>query len=327
MNSSDLMLPNPYMPMSYLTPPVAEMHMIKTNINLFTMGVLAWDWAMSIPDEYKIISIGGRLSSSKIMYFCSRVFAIASCVCSCIIYAAKVGDCQALGKALAALVVLTRNTNNLLFFSRVRAVYGNSLCVTFFFGFCYMVAFVTSMLVPSTLSAMHVGPTEYCIEAEVKPWIASVAALCHAVYDTLVFLAISYRIASASIGGDGRRSTLRCFFRGDGAPRVIKELLQNGQLCYLATIVTSITHIIVGLTTGYGTLFIMPVIAIQHIMTCRVHRTVILGLITSKQPPNALVMLTTFITDVDTSTMDDRLDTHKRLDPREGQLASPSDVV
>ncbi|KZP29526.1 hypothetical protein FIBSPDRAFT_1038862 [Athelia psychrophila] len=327
MNSSDSMLLNPQTPMSYLPPLVAENHMRSTYINFFTIGVLAWDWVMSMPDEYRILSIGRRLYSSKIMYCCSRVFAIASCLCSCIIYVAKVSDCQALGKTLAALIVLARNTNNLLFFSRVRAVYGNSLRVTFFFGLCYVVVFVTSMLVPSTLTATHIGPTEYCIESEVKPWIASLATLCNAVNDTLVFLAISYRIASASIGGGGRRSALRSFFRGDGAPRVIKELLQDGQLCYLATIVTSITHIIVGLTTGYGTLFTIPVVAIQHVMTCRVHRAVILGLIANKQPPNAPFMLTTFTTSVNTSTMDDRLETRKRLELREGQPASLSGAV
>ncbi|KZP29518.1 hypothetical protein FIBSPDRAFT_946782 [Athelia psychrophila] len=327
MNSSDSILLNPHTPMLYLPPSIAELYTIETNINLFTMGVLAWDWAMSMPDEYKIISIGRRLSSAKIMYFCSRVLTITTGLCACAICVLPASNCHALGQISAALVVLALSVNNLLFFSRVRAVYGNSLRVTYFFGFCYTVVFVTCMLVPSTYNAIHIGPTEYCIDGEVKPWIAFLAISCNAVNDTLVFLAISYRIASASIAGDDRRSRLQRFFRGDGAPRVVKELLQNGQLSYLATIVTSITHIILGLTTGYGALFTMPVVAIQHIMTCRVHRAVILGLITSKQPPNAPVILTTFITGVDTSTMDDRLDTHKRLKLREGQLASPSGAV
>ncbi|KZP29525.1 hypothetical protein FIBSPDRAFT_1038860 [Athelia psychrophila] len=307
MNSSDSTLPNPHSPMVYLPPVVAESFMISANINLFTMGVLVWDWAMSIPDEYRILSIGRRLSSSKITYFCSRVFNIAACLCACIIYVLPVSDCHALSKSLTAFIVLALNTNNLLFFYRVRAVYGNSRGVTFFFGSCYMVVCVTSCFVPSTLDATHIGPTAYCINSEIKPWLSALSVVFNAVNDTLVFLAISYRIASTTMGA--------------------KELLQNGQLGYLSTVVLNMTQIILGFTTEYGTLIAMPVVAIQHIMTCRVHRAVILGLITSKQPPNLPVMLTTFIPSVDTSTTDDRLDAKKPLELQEGELAWPAGAV
>ncbi|KZP29583.1 hypothetical protein FIBSPDRAFT_1038876 [Athelia psychrophila] len=323
MNSSNSMLLNPLTPMSYLTPSAAEIHTLTANINLFTMGVLVWDWAMSMPDEYRILSIGRRLSLSNITYFGSRVFTVAACLCACILYVLPVSDCHALSKIFAAFLQLTLHSNNLLFFYRVRAVYSNSLRVTLFFGLCYMVVLVTCVFVPSTLNAIHIGPTEYCVESETKPWIASLATICNVVNDTLVFLAISYRIAFTSIGSADRRSALQRFFRGDGAPRVFKELLQNGQLYYLATIVTSIAHIILGLTTGYGTALTIPVVVVQHVMTCRVHRAVILGLANSNQPANTPLVLTTFISSVDASTMDDRLDTLKRRELQEGHLASP----
>lgn len=63
-------------------------------------------------------------------------------------------------------------------------------------------------------------------------WLASLI-ISNAVNGTLVFLAISYRIASNSMIGPGLRSNTRNFFRGDGAPRVVKALLHQGQLCYL----------------------------------------------------------------------------------------------
>lgn len=75
--------------------------------------------------------------------------------------------------------------------------------------------------------------TNYCIETNVNTWVAS-AMLSNAINDTLVFLAISYRIASLSVGGQGWRSMLSCFFLGDGVPRVAKQLLHHGQLCYLS---------------------------------------------------------------------------------------------
>lgn len=57
--------------------------------------------------------------------------------------------------------------------------------------------------------------------------------LSNAINNTLVFLAISYRIAALSVGGDGSLARWKCFFMGDGAPRVAKQLLHGGQLSYL----------------------------------------------------------------------------------------------
>ncbi|KAF7974728.1 hypothetical protein HWV62_11399 [Athelia sp. TMB] len=123
--------------------------------------------------------------------------------------------------------------------------------------------------------------------------------LANAINDTLVFLAISYRIASRSTGGQGWRSMLRCFVHGDGIPRVWKELLRNGQLCYFATIVLSIAQIIVATTTEYKATFSIPVIALENVMTCRVHRAVVLGL---KDQAKSTFLLTTVITNTMTGS-------------------------
>lgn len=94
-----------------------------------------------------------------------------------------------------------------------------------------------------------------------------------------------------------------------------------------STIVLSMAQIILGLTSEHGTLLTMPCIALEHVMTCRVHRAVILGLITDKQPPNSTFLLTTFIASVNASTMVDQLDTKKRSELQEGQTPSAPDAV
>ncbi|KZP31789.1 hypothetical protein FIBSPDRAFT_1037342 [Athelia psychrophila] len=278
MNSST-MLPNPYTPMAFLEPYDAEGHMLSAYVYSATTGALVWDWLMSIPDEYKMLSRGG-ISRSKVVYVCSRVFSLAFCLCSTIFQSAPVSNCQSLLSAIAVLTILALNTNTFLFFIRVRAVYGNSRRVTTFFSFCYVVVFGTSLYVPFALHARSISSesyrTDYCEEWRVNPWIAA-AMLSNVINNTLVFFAISYRIASTS--SEGWRSMLRSFFLGDGVPRVAKQLLHNGQLCYFATIALSITQIIMALTSTFYTTATIPVMALENAMTCRVHRGIILGLI------------------------------------------------
>jgi hypothetical protein len=55
----------------------------------------------------------------------------------------------------------------------------------------------------------------------------------HAIYDTLVFLAISFRILSYTVVGDTFEARVKSFFRGTGLPNLSRSILQGGQLYYL----------------------------------------------------------------------------------------------
>lgn len=130
-------------------------------------------------------------------------------------------------------------------------------------------------------------------------------------YGTCVFLAISYRIATKSMRGEGWSLALKSFFHGDGAPCVIKELLHRSQLCYLwvsrqvlmlstcsfslfrVTLVLELAMVILALSPVYQSALTVPAMALENVMTCRVHRAVILGLIADRELQTAPLMLTT----------------------------------
>lgn len=82
-------LPNPLDPMAYLPPADALASEFSTYLYMLTSGVsinfgdmytayidvvlqaLIWDWVMSMPDEYTILS-RGTLSVTKLVYVLSR---------------------------------------------------------------------------------------------------------------------------------------------------------------------------------------------------------------------------------------------------------------
>ncbi|KZP17711.1 hypothetical protein FIBSPDRAFT_933904 [Athelia psychrophila] len=275
-----LQLPNPYTPMVYLPPEQAALHKLEAYVYIASLGVLAWDWLMSMPDEYRILSTG-RISNSKVAYMFARLSTVGYCLSRVMFQVAPIGNCQTMFYIVIVFLILASSANNVLLFIRVRAVYDKSRSVTVFFGFWYFAVLGTTSAAPWAMEAVHLGPTNLCIVIKVQTWLTS-STVCNAVNGTLVFLAISYRISSRSICETGRRSTARRFFRGDGAPRVLKDLLHQGQLCYLATIMVYIPQIFLNFTKvpGYQGLLIMTVQVIENIMTSRVHRAVILGLIT-----------------------------------------------
>jgi len=201
----------------------------------------------------------------------------------CTVYeVAPVAHCQLLLNFIAVFFVIAMPATSLLFFYRVRAVWSNSKVVSYFFGFMWFVIFGLCVPIPWAVKGGHIGPTQRCINTVVH-WFTSPPIVANAIYDTLIFLAISFRIVSYTIVGETWQARLKCFVSGDGLPRLSKGLLQGGQLYYFATIGLSITTTVMVLSSSvppvFHALFSVPNIALESAMACRVFRDVKLGLI------------------------------------------------
>jgi hypothetical protein len=114
----------------------------------------------------------------------------------------------------------------------VRAVYCKNRIVTIIFGFLLLAVTGVYLMVPIGIRATHIPGTERCIELPEKTYYAA-PGLVNAGYDTLVFIAISFRILSFSLAGENLSSRARSFFRGDGLTHLSQSLLKGGQLYYL----------------------------------------------------------------------------------------------
>ena len=166
---------------------------------------------------------------------------------------APLEDCEAItglfGICSTLIVVLT----SFLFYLRVRAVYMKSRPISALFGFLWLI--VTALNILSS-QKLHLGqfiildlaltrlnsvvssvylPPGYCVPEDVPRIYYTLPCLSAFIYDTLVFLAISYRLA-ADAGGDlerSWRSRCRSIANGKGLHRLSRSLMQSGQKYYL----------------------------------------------------------------------------------------------
>jgi hypothetical protein len=226
--------------------------------------------------------------------------------------------CKSLTYILGGGLLVAVPSTSALFFFRVRAVYYNNKIVTVFFGSLWFVSFGLCFLLPFAGKAEHIGPTRFCMITQVNHY-PSFPLIAHFSFDTLVFLAISLRIASFSIVGDTFGSWMRSFFRGDGLPNLSRSLLYGGQLYYLSvTYFASNRHtlmcssstaigfnllllvmMLAPVSAVYHAMFIMPHIAVDSVMACRVFRGIKLGYI--KDASNTSPLTTIFFTPRDHS--------------------------
>ncbi|KIM88286.1 hypothetical protein PILCRDRAFT_771075 [Piloderma croceum F 1598] len=311
---------NPYTPLAFLRPEVADPFQIICYGNVATFAAFTWDWLMAIPEEYNIICKAG-FSWPNIMYFLSRFGTFGSCLLAMIYRIAPVDDCNALKYVEGMFLEIGVAATSLLFFIRVRAVYNHSRIITASFGLLWLVVVSLHILILLGVKRDRIPYTRRCIEGP-APKYTTVPIILTAVNDTLVFFAISYRMVSLAIASSTWSSRAKSFFMGDGLLNLSKALLQGGQVYYFATIGVAITATALILSPEIPGV-LKPIlgsvyIALSSTMACRVYRAFLLGVLTDPQMNTATVV--SFYRAAD-NTCDDHTLAHDTLSDRSSKLA------
>lgn len=142
-----------------------------------------------------------------------------------------VAHCTAFEYCVTISWVITSAASAFLFFQRVKAVYNDQKLIHYLFGILLLANISTSFLVPI---GSHLGPladTGYCINKGLKRYTAA-APIMRLVYDSFVFLAISFKIAMMQ-GVSGEVITWRRLFSRKSSSRLIRAILRGGQQYYL----------------------------------------------------------------------------------------------
>lgn len=100
------------------------------------------------------------------------------------------------------------------------------------FGILWLAVSVGSISVPLAVTGSHIGPTQYCFNAEVKSF-SSVAVILSTVNDSLVFLAISFKLMAGSDKKPFLERTKALIQGGNGLTSISKSLFKGGQVYYL----------------------------------------------------------------------------------------------
>lgn len=121
----------------------------------------------------------------------------------------------------------------LLFFFRVRAVFEDNRYVIVFCLFMWFAVLGGSMTLPFAVTGSNIGPTDYCMNSGVKAY-GSVATIVPFVFDTFVFVAISWRLTlNAYNTNTNMLGSLRTLLLGKSLYMLSRTLLRDNQKYYL----------------------------------------------------------------------------------------------
>ncbi|KAF9242893.1 hypothetical protein BU15DRAFT_72542 [Melanogaster broomeanus] len=265
---------NPIVYLNYLDPAVANEYEVSRNVRLATLGALAWDIFSSLPEDWQIARTS-KPTPVLFAYFSARICALVEVLLSVLLLTGPFTQCGILALTLCVFWVMASAACSYLFLKRVHAVFLQDRIVCHFFSFLWCAGFGTPFL--SFIGSLHnnyeIADTEHCIGRKVPDYL-SAAFIVPGLFDTLVFLAVTYKILVSHRASTSR--TWRAFWFGEALPRLSRAVLQGGQQYYMITAGVNVTRAVVTLLPSASPVlqkaFSSPAAALNSVMACRVFR-------------------------------------------------------
>ncbi|KAF9044940.1 hypothetical protein BJ165DRAFT_1404214 [Panaeolus papilionaceus] len=276
-------IPNPLTPMAFLSPQLAVQVTTGTYVLIGGCAVFIWDFVDNLRSDYRLITEKPlKIRIPTIVYMISRLGTLGFALSSAIFgSAALTWDCRRFLRIVGAFYPITTPATSFLFFLRLRAVFDRNRIVVAIFGFIWIALFGSTFTVPIGLIGGNIGPTKYCMTVEIREYIIT-STVISLVHDTLVLLAISWRLMTFTHTDPDIRRGVKTMVFGDYLPAFSRSLLHDGQKFYTATVsltlLTVIMFFIDSVPPIYRLMFSIPNVALMNIMACRVFRNTKFGL-------------------------------------------------
>ena len=145
---------------------------------------------------------------------------------------APIADCGAFQRAVFVSSALASPSTSMLFLFRIYGVFSSYKWIRLIFTMIWVALLATTWTIPFGGTAMHIGPTEFCIQTGFKSW-SRLPFVVNTANDTLIYLSISCYLFWLSHTLGPWTVHITAFFKGTGMPRLMSVLLASGQEYYL----------------------------------------------------------------------------------------------
>ncbi|KAL4248820.1 hypothetical protein ABKN59_004001 [Abortiporus biennis] len=274
---------NPLTPLAFLPPDIA-VQLENTRLVMMTcIGAFIWEFLSSCRNEYRMWkTLNFRMTD--VIYVLSRSLTFTTLILSFLIIVHPFGKCQIVMTTITWLTAIVPALNCLFFVFRATAVYYPVKLAVKSFWLLWIVTTIMILAaagsVPTGGSLINLGPFALCLPLS-TPKFATSGIISSAVHDTLVWVAVSWRLLSSSGLGPTYFKSLLRGRRGMG--RVTRTLFMSGQLYYFVAVSANIATVIVmflpGFPQSYRATAQIVNTTIQNLFACQAYRQLKLGLI------------------------------------------------
>ncbi|THU77603.1 hypothetical protein K435DRAFT_701988 [Dendrothele bispora CBS 962.96] len=258
--------------------------------------MLAWDILTNIADEIELY-FERKIGMPTVAYILCRIASIFHALSGTLYFVLDISNCKHMEFILPLTVAVSTNSISLLFLLRVRAVFHERRKAQIFFITFWLISAATSALFfkIGDIGQSIINPQK-CAYRNLHPTFSLVAIGFFLVFDTIVYLAISFHLFRnfqfernmENILGAGSHRQTSSFFTGKCLPAFSRSFLRDGQLYYTISFLLSVPVIIIyllpSIATQYKVITNPLYTALLSILACYVFRNVKLGKIRGESP-------------------------------------------
>ncbi|KAF8180737.1 hypothetical protein K438DRAFT_1841722 [Mycena galopus ATCC 62051] len=261
--------------LSLLPLEIARQLLFSRYVMVGTAAVFIWDILSNLRADYTLL-FKRKLAWPVAAYFLSRITSAAAVIACAVFLTYPVEGCRSFHLGFALLYPVAIPSTSLLFFFRVRAIYGGTRAVTIIFGLMWIAVLATSIIIPIATIGVNIGPSRYCILAELAPYAGAVG-VTPGLFDTAVFVAISYRlVGNTHVEYNSFKQKARAFVTGAYLPSLSRSLFVDGQVYYMITVISTIASFLLvclpGVAIAYRSLLAIPNVMLNNVMACHLYR-------------------------------------------------------
>ncbi|KAF7986414.1 hypothetical protein HWV62_31145 [Athelia sp. TMB] len=323
---------------------LARQEQVLSYVLLTCLTICVWNWILAASDEWRMFHIKSRQPRLSFflnaVYMLVRISVLGWCITNFLLSSfgpqlAEFADGPAIelapwpkAVALPSIVFecLTLPTASFLFYVRLSAIYLHDKKAMSFFAVLWG-SVLAYFIFDGVESYKQYHTFHIIIPGRIHAW----DYIINLIYDTLVYLSVSWQLAGFSVGEHSRKQRILAFTTGKGLLGLSKALLRNGQLYYLCAVFLYFiqpvppdflpsTNIMFGVATiiclysdqvtalAYKSILAPLHVCFASILACQVYRELKLGMI---------VNTSRFSTLFELGTLDDLADHSHPLEPED----------
>ncbi|THU97367.1 hypothetical protein K435DRAFT_838662 [Dendrothele bispora CBS 962.96] len=254
-------------------------------LSISSLVVTVYDILNNLEDELELV-LKQKIKFPTVIYMIARL----SCLCYESVNTAYVlgliKDCHPAGYfSIVTFFAIEVNSIALLFFLRARAIFHDVPRMQMVLACLWALVFGSSILNFFVLhSTNHLVKQKTCTQTDIESFYSMVSIGTLLVFDTVVYIAISYRLFQAFLFHERDKPVFQktcILLNGATLPTFSRSLFRDGQLYYLISLLTGSTAFVMlvvpSLDIQYKVAFIPLHITFTNIIACWVFCNVKLG--------------------------------------------------
>ncbi|KAF9527870.1 hypothetical protein CPB83DRAFT_368308 [Crepidotus variabilis] len=271
-------MPNPLAPEAWQAASDAANTRITCYVPVGCLAIIIWDMLQFLPEDLTLVFFR-RFAFHTLLFIVNRAVLVVWFTTTIVVMTTELHHIKVWHWVTSIAFISTHCCTGLLFLYRISIIYKGSRWVIHFFAVLWVILLGSSITVPLTTENRYISPTLYAKSVMTKEY-GIFAGFMQSTYDSLICIAIVYKLGSEVVHPNRRGWRSRFLMRRASFRRLRSRLVQDNEIYLLFSICIRLPELIfffVNHNPAIRYLIVYPDLLVMSTLASRIYRQMRLG--------------------------------------------------